>query len=108
MVLLLTDSSSAIDALVQESRVSGIVEGSREDAIYMRYVLKFKDYQVRPKDLVITSGLDGIFPKGLVIGRVHKARLDAPGLFQEIEVRPRIDLRKLEYVLVLDRKGKAK
>lgn len=100
-VLLLTDYLSSIDALLQDSRISGIVEGRGVKMLNMNYVIKFKDYLVQPGETVVTSGLDGVFPKGIVIGVVEKVNPDATGLFQQISLKPRVDLLRLEHVLVL-------
>jgi len=98
-VLLLTDSTSAIDAVVQRSRAPGIVEGSTEGALRMRYVLK--EYDVQPGDRVLASGLDGVYPKGKLIGVVTRVDKTVSGLFQQVEVEPRVDFSRLETVMVL-------
>lgn len=104
-VLLLTDGLSAIDALVQNSRISGVVEGVGERVLEMSYVVKFKDYLIKPGERVVTSGFDGIFPKGVVIGEVVKVDGDSSALFQKIILEPAVDLQRLEHVLVLTKKG---
>lgn len=98
-ILLLTDSTSAIDALVQSSRAPGIVEGSTEGQLMMRYVLK--DYDVKLGDRVISSGLDGVYPKGRLIGVVTHVDKNVSGLFQHIVIEPRVDFNRLETVLIL-------
>lgn len=100
-VLLLTDYLSSIDALVQDSRISGIVEGHGAKMLTMMYVIKFKDYVIKPGETVVTSGLDGVFPKGIVLGTVEEVNADAKGLFQHVSLKPRVDLLRLEHVLVL-------
>lgn len=98
-VLLLIDQNSAVDCLVQRSRDRGMVKGLSKQSCKLDYVLKSS--QVRVGDLVVTSGLGGIFPKGLTVGRVTEIH-DIPGaLFKEIEVRPAVDFSKLEEVLVV-------
>lgn len=98
-VLLLTDNTAAVDALVQASRASGVVEGIMQDKLIMRYVTK--DYQVSLGDRIISSGLDGVFPKGKLIGIVVKVGEDKIGMFKSIEVEPSVDFNRLENVLVL-------
>lgn len=98
-VLLLTDSTSAIDAIVQSSRAPGIVEGTGSKYLLLKYVLK--DQLVEVGDRVIASGLDGVFPKGTLIGVVTEVNSQAVGLFQEIRLAPSVDNRRLENVLVL-------
>jgi rod shape-determining protein MreC len=98
-VLLITDPNSALDVTIQRSRSQGIMEGRVEEICVLKYVLKSDDVQVGDK--VITSGLGGIFPKGLMIGTVSKVERKRPGIFQYIEVTPSADFSKLEEVLIL-------
>lgn len=101
-VLLLTDNSSAIDSVVQTSRAVGTSEGGLgRSSLRLRYVLKLKEFQVKVGDRVIASGLDGVFPKGALIGVVGKVNPQATGWFQEVEVEPSVDVFRLENVLVL-------
>jgi rod shape-determining protein MreC len=98
-VLLLIDQNSAVDCIIERSRDSGIVKGVSSKVCSMDYVLKTSD--VRVGDLVITSGLDRVFPKGNYVGEVIKVE-DAPGeLFKSIKIKPSVDFSKLEEVLVL-------
>ena len=99
-VLLLTDPSFAVDALVQRSRERGLLRGQGKELCLLDYVSAEAD--VRENDLIVTSGLDGIFPKGLLLGRVVKIYPGRTrGLFRPIEVKPAVDFQKLEEVLVL-------
>ncbi|MDR1545449.1 MAG: rod shape-determining protein MreC [Deltaproteobacteria bacterium] len=98
-VLLLTDASSGIDAFVQRTRLNGLLSGRGRDAMSLDYVRKADD--VRPGDLVVTSGLDGVFPPGLALGSVALVDKNSLGLFIEAQVRPMVDLGALEEVLVL-------
>jgi rod shape-determining protein MreC len=98
-VLLITDPNSAMDVIVQRSRTQGIMEGKVEEVCVLKYVQKNEDVQVGDK--VITSGLGGIFPKGLVTGTVTKVERKRPGIFQYIEVTPSVDFSRLEEVLIL-------
>ncbi|MDR1051914.1 MAG: rod shape-determining protein MreC [Deltaproteobacteria bacterium] len=97
-VLLLTDPASGIDAFVQRNRVRGFIFGRGYGQMSMEYVRKADD--VRPGDLVVTSGLDGIFPPGLLIGSVTLVDKKSLGLFLEAQVVPGADLANLEEVLV--------
>ncbi len=99
-VLLLTDHNSGIDAIVQRSRARGIVQGGPERDCYMNYV--GRDADVRSGDLVMTSGLDGIFPKGAVIGEVVDVGRRHRDLLQVAVVRPSAPLDRLEEVLIVD------
>jgi rod shape-determining protein MreC len=98
-VLLLTDRRSAVDALVQRTRTRGIVVGKSRRLCEMRYV----DFQadIRIGDTVISSGMGEVYPKGLLIGTVISVRQKSYELFQDVEIKPAVDLTKLEEVLVL-------
>ncbi|NLF25231.1 MAG: rod shape-determining protein MreC [Deltaproteobacteria bacterium] len=99
-VLLLSDRTSGIDAIVQEGRARGVLQGMGRFRARLEYVLE--GGQVKVGDRVITSGMDNIFPKGLLLGVVSSVGPKATGaLFQEIEVRSSIDFTKLEMVEVL-------
>ena len=97
-VLLINDHNSGVDALVQRTRARGIVEGIVDDGCGLKFVKRTEDVQVG--DTVITSGLDGIFPKSLPIGHVVAVDKRGQGLFQYAEVAPRVDFSQLEEVLV--------
>jgi rod shape-determining protein MreC len=97
-VLLLTDPNSGIDVLVQRTRVRGILSGLLEEGTTLKYVKRSAD--VRVGDRIIASGLDGVFPKGLSVGRVTKVSRKDRGLFLYAEVTPDADASRLEEVLV--------
>jgi rod shape-determining protein MreC len=99
VVLLVIDRNSAVDCLVERTRMRGILEGEGSGRCYLRYVPRTEDIQVG--DRVITSGLGGVFPKGLSMGEVVRVEKKAYGLFQEIEVMPSADLSRLEEVMVI-------
>ncbi len=98
-VLLLSDHNSGVDALVQRTRARGLVEGALSRSCSMKYVKRGDE--IDAGDVVVTSGLDGIFPKGILIGRVSNVTRKDFGLFQVAEVVPAVDFSKLEEVLVL-------
>jgi rod shape-determining protein MreC len=97
-VLLVSDHNSGVDALVQRTRARGIVQGTVDAGCALKYVKRTEDVQVG--DDLVTSGLDGIFPKGLPIGRVVAIDKRGQGLFQSAEVAPRVAFEQLEEVLV--------
>jgi rod shape-determining protein MreC len=107
-VLLLIDESSNIDAFVQRNRTQGIIRGAGSRGCVMKYISKTQD--VKEGDTIISSGIGGVFPKGLMIGLVSHVDKQEAGLFLKINVTPFIDFTKLEEVLVLasdkDDKGK--
>jgi len=98
-VLLLFDQNSAIDAFVQRTRARGIVKGETTGRCVLKYVLHKHD--IRVGDIVVSSGLDGVFPKGLRIGYVSEVVKRTSGIFQNIKVTPYVDFDKLEEVLVI-------
>ena len=98
-VLLVTDPNSGVDVVVQRTRARGIVSGSLEQKTIMKYVKRSEDIQVG--DRLITSGLDGVFPKGLMVGTVTKVQKQNLGLFQYIEVTPAVTSSRTEEVLLV-------
>jgi rod shape-determining protein MreC len=98
-VMLIVDRKSGAEAVVQRTRVRGIIQGKGGNRCSLDYVPKSADVQVG--DLVLASGLGGIYPKGLVFGKVTEANKKSPGVFQKIEVTPIADLSALEEVLVV-------
>lgn len=99
-ILLANDPNSALDALVQESRVQGMLKGQgKKNKFSLEYVLK--NYEIKVDDLVITSGMSGPFPKGLSIGKVSKVTKNPRGMFQDVEVTSDVDFNRLEYVIII-------
>lgn len=98
-VLLVTDHASGVDAMLQDSRARGVVEGLGASHCELKYVPK--EVAVRVGDLVLTSGMDGVFPKGILIGTVSRVSAETGTLLQHIEVMLSVDLEKLEEVLIL-------
>ena len=98
-VLLITDSRSAVDSLFQETRESGITVGTGENICEMKFVPI--SAKINLGDKVISSGLGGVFPKGLVVGRVVDIIKQSQELFQDIMVEPSADLSNIEEVIVL-------
>ncbi len=98
-VMLIVDRKSGAEAVVQRSRVRGILRGKGGWGCSLDYVPKSADVQVG--DLILASGLGGIYPKGLAFGKVTEANKKNPGIYQEIEVAPSVDLAALDEVLVV-------
>jgi len=98
-VLLIIDPNSAVDALVQRSRARGIIKGGFSDQCVFKYVLRKKGIAVG--DTVVSSGLDGVFLKGLPVGQVSGVVKPNSGIFQEVTVIPYVDFEKLEEVLIV-------
>ena len=98
-VQLLTDQVSAVGGLLQRTRVTGIVSGNLGAGTRVRYLPLLADVAVG--DLVVTSGMGGVFPKGIPIGRITTVERRSGALFQEATVQPTVDLSRLEEVLIL-------
>ncbi len=98
-VLLITDPRSNVDVIVQRTRVKGVVEGFGTEGLKLKYIRQLDD--VRVGDVVVTAGLSGIFPKGLLIGEVTKIEKGKDNFFKYIEVRPGVDVQRLEEVLLV-------
>jgi rod shape-determining protein MreC len=98
-VLLVSDHNSGVDAVVQRTRGRGIVEGTADGRCGLKFVKRTEDLQVG--DLVVSSGLDGIFPRGLPIGRIQAVDKQGQGLFQYAQIDPAVDVERLEEVLVM-------
>lgn len=101
-VMLIDDHNSGLDAFDQRSRARGIVAGDLDAGIRMKYVDRTED--VRPGDAIVTSGMDGNFPGGLLIGTVAAVSQEGPGLFLKVTVMPAVDFSALEQVLILRQK----
>jgi rod shape-determining protein MreC len=97
-VLLITDHNSGVDAIVQRTRARGIVEGAVTEGCGLKFVKRTEDLQAG--DVVVTAGVDGIFPRGLPIGQLTSVDKRGQGLFQYATVRPFVDFDRLEEVLV--------
>jgi rod shape-determining protein MreC len=97
-VQLLIDSNAAAGALIERTRVQGVVMGLGDGMLKMQYVPGTAD--VKTGDLVVTSGIDGIYPKGFVIGTIDHADRGS-GAYHEITVRPAADFSRLEEVLIV-------
>ena len=98
-VLLVSDHRSVIAALVHNTRDEGLVEGAEASMLRMKYLPILSD--VKEGEVVLTSGLAGIFPKGLVIGHISEVQKKKNDLFQVAYIKPAVDLAKLEEVMVI-------
>ena len=97
-VMLLTDFRSGVDALVQRTRASGVVAGRGRDLAELKFLPVGAD--LKPGDRLISSGMGGIFPKGLIIGVVKDVPRNGRQT-QQVEIQPSVDFVHLEEVLVL-------
>jgi rod shape-determining protein MreC len=97
-VLLINDQSSGVGAILEKSRLQGIIRGSAAGEVILEKIMS--DEKVQPGERVLTSGGDQIFPKGLPVGTVVNS-VTGQDLFQNIKVKPAANLSKLEEVLVI-------
>ncbi len=98
-VLLITDRYSVVDGIIARSRARGIVEGKNASTCVLRYVEKSED--VQPGDLVVTSGLDNIFPKGFPVAIVEAVENKTYSVSLKVELKPVVDPDKIEEVFVI-------
>jgi rod shape-determining protein MreC len=98
-VLLILDGNSAVDAYIQRSRARGVLVGLGRELCLLKYVQRNEDVQVGDK--VISSGMGGVFPKGLLVGTVQEVVRGSSGLFQRVEVEPAVNFSRLEEVMVV-------
>jgi rod shape-determining protein MreC len=98
-VLVFIDESSNIDVILQRTRTQGIIRGAGSRGCILKYISKTQD--VKEGEVVVSSGIGGVFPKGLLIGVVSRVDKQDAGLFLKINITPFVDFSKLEEVLVL-------
>lgn len=98
-VMLIIDPSSSVNALIQTSRATGVVEGQVGRSLAMKYIPQGETVNVN--DIVLTSGLGGNFPQKLIIGQVTAVHQRDIEMFQQADIRPTVDFNNLEIVLVI-------
>jgi rod shape-determining protein MreC len=97
-VQLLIDRNAAAGAIIERSRAQGVAVGSGDERLSMEYVSEAFD--IAMGDVVVTSGIDGIYPKGFVIGRIERIEKSG-GAYRRITIKPAVDFAGLEEVLVV-------
>jgi len=97
--MLLLDRQSAVDGVVQRSRTRGVVRGNGSGTLEFEFVAR--DGDVRSGDVIMTSGLDAVYPKGLRIGEVEEIRQRGGDLIQNAVLTPAVDFERLEQVFVM-------
>jgi rod shape-determining protein MreC len=98
-VILITDHNRSVDGLARRTRTRGIIKGGPGGLTVFEYVMRNEEIQI--EDEIVSSGLDGVYPKGLPIGRVVAIDQNAAGMFQSVAVLPFVDFEKLEEALVI-------
>jgi rod shape-determining protein MreC len=99
IIQLVSDPASSVSALTQRSRVQGAVEGGPSGQVRLKFPAQ--ETQIEQGELVITSGLGGVFPKGLPLGYVSRVNPPTTGLFRYAQVTPVVEIPKVEMVLIL-------
>lgn len=98
-VLMITDVDSSVAGVDDRSRVIGIAQGTGSNRMKYAYVPTGEDVQLN--DVILSSGLGGVFPKGYRIGTVVEREEEAQGLLRDIVLAPAVDFAALDYVFVL-------
>lgn len=98
--ILLIDPESRVSAVTSESRSHGVVSGDGSDKLRMKYINL--DSGVAVGEEVITSGVGGLYPKGIAIGRIESMQSDPDGLHLSVRITPFVQFKKMEEVLCLD------
>jgi rod shape-determining protein MreC len=99
VVLLILDRNSALDVLVQRTRTRALLEGTGSSLCRLPYIPRTEPLVAG--DRIITSGLGGIFPKGLSVGKVIRVEKKEYGLFQDVDIEPCVDFSRLEEVMLV-------
>lgn len=98
-VMVLNDSNSSVDVSVEGKNTRGLLEGTGQNTIKMKYVTKNDDIEIGDK--LVTSGKDGIYPKGIPVGIVITVNKNKAGIFTDIDVMPYNNFRQLDEVLLV-------
>ncbi len=98
-ILTIEDSNNHVDVLLERTRGQGILEGSADGIISLKYIPKSEAVIIH--DMVVTSGQGNIYPKGIRVGTVSKIEKDSYGVTQLIEIKSSVAFDKLEEVIVL-------
>jgi rod shape-determining protein MreC len=107
-VLLITDPRMAVSAMIQRTRepaTVGIVESFANDPAYLKISYLPPEAKIQPGDVVISSGLGGIFPKGILIGTIKEVVDDKPDMVLSALIEPRVNFNRLEEVLIIIGEG---
>ena len=107
-VMLLSDPGSCVPVLATRTREQGILAGNLDDRETLEVEFASRFANLRTGDLIVTSGVGGVFPKGIVVGRVVTAVARPGELFKTVRIKPGVDLFRLERVVVLKRLASAR
>lgn len=102
-ILTVLDGNNRVDGLIKRVRAHGIVEGYNNEKSIMKYVSRAEPIILG--DIVITSGLGNIYPKGINVGTVSMIERESYGITQKVEITPAVDFGRLEEVVILSSEG---
>ncbi|MCK5882782.1 MAG: rod shape-determining protein MreC [Bacteriovoracaceae bacterium] len=105
-IVTILDANTRIDGIVERTRSHGIIEGMSKQRCSMKYVTRTEPVELN--DLVLTSGLGNVFPKGIRVGYVAQIERESYGISQNIEIVPSVNFSRLEEVIVLVSPGNSK
>jgi len=100
-VRLIDDPASAVPVVVTRTRDQGILEGALADDARLAFEYADRLALLKAGDLVLTSGIGGVFPKGIVVGKIVSATNKPGAMFKQVRVRPAVNLHKLQSVLIV-------
>jgi len=98
-VMLITNKESLVAALIEGGRSEGLVKKSEEGKLFMDFIPRNEKLKIDER--VLTSGMDTIYPRGILIGKIEKIDLSQNQLFQKITITPAVDFSKLEEVFII-------
>ena len=98
-VQLLTDKESSFDAKISETEIYGVIKGRGNFKVYLELILG--EEEIKEGDLVVTTPLGGIFPGGILVGQVKEVKKSDVEPFQQAEIRPAFDIKKLEMLFII-------
>lgn len=101
-VLLITDRGSSLAVRVQRTRDEGILEGTGGNICRLKYMRQ--STELKEGDVLLSSGLDGVFPSGLTVGTISRVERKGSGFFQEVDVTPATDVIRLDEVIIVGKR----
>jgi rod shape-determining protein MreC len=98
-VVTILDLLSAVDTVIERSRARGVVEGLTDELCQLKFTLRTDD--IRVGDVLLSSGLGGVYPRGVAVGTVSHVKKKQFGITQDVEVKPTVDFTKLDEVMIV-------
>ncbi len=98
-IVTILDLLSAVDGVIERSRARGVVEGLTDELCQLKFTLRTDDIQAG--DVILSSGLGGVYPRGVAVGTVSRVKKKPFGITQDVEIKPSVDFTKLEEVMIV-------